>query len=117
MRLEKKRNEKLAKRKGLAGRTVITVFWLGISFVLAYFLTEYMFTAGYLSEKIFYSDLLIPTAVPPAGLKVIAMFALVMVMQIIFYLGFFMVSPEGRRRTGDPTSHSRNKDPFDDGKY
>ena len=117
MRLEKKRNEQLAKRKGLTGRTIIMVIWLIFSFAVAYFLTEYMFSVGYLSEGLYYNELLIPNSVPPLGLKLMTMFAIVVCMQIIFYLGFFIASPEGRRRTGDPTLRSRNKDPFDDGRY
>lgn len=116
MRLEKKRDEELAKRKGLAGRTVVMVIWLGLSFTVAYFLTEYMFSAGYLTEAFFYNELRIPAAVSSMGLKLITMSLIVVSMQIIFYLGFFMASPEGRRRTGDPTLHSRNRDPFDDGR-
>ncbi len=117
MRLEKKRQEQLNKRKGLTGRTLIMVVWLGISFAVAYFLTEYMFSAGYLTEKIYYVDLKIPRDVPLAGAKFGTMFLMVIVMQIVFSFGFMLASPEGRRRTGDPTMHSRNKDPFDDNRF
>lgn len=117
MRLEKKRQEELKKREGLTGRTIAMVIWLILSFGIAYFLVGYMFTESYLTEKMFYVDLSIPRAVPELGLKLLTMFVIVVVMQIIFYVGFFFASPEGRRRTGDPTLYSRNKDPFDDSKY
>lgn len=117
MRLEKKKQEQLSKRKGLTGRTIAMVIWLGISIAIAYFLTEYLFSQGYLTERIFYVDLFIPRSVPLAGLKVITIFGMVVAMQVVFYLGFFFASPEGRRRTGDASLKSRNKDPFDDGRY
>jgi preprotein translocase subunit SecE len=117
MRLEKKRQEQLGKRKGLAGKTVIFVIWLLISFAIAYFLTEYLFSEGYLTERIYYTDLRLPTSIPLNGLKFITMFVIVVVMQIVFTLGYMIASPEGRRRTGDATLYSRNKDPFDDGRY
>lgn len=117
MRLEKKKQEELNKRKGLTGRTIAMVIWLIISFAVAYFLVEYLFSGGHLTESLYYEELLIPDSVPLLGLKLITMFGIVVAMQIIFYLGFFFASPEGRRRTGDPSLSSRNKDPFDDGKY
>jgi hypothetical protein len=117
MRLEKKKKEELNKRKGLTGRTIAMVIWLIISFALAYFLVEFMFNEGYLTDSLFYNELLVPEEVPSLGLKILAMFVIVVGMQLIFYLGFFLTSPEGRRRTGDPTLRSRNKDPFDDGRY
>ncbi len=117
MRLEKKKQQELDKRKGLTKRTIAMVIWLGLSFVVAYLLTEFMFSAGYLTTKIFYVDLRLPTSIPENGLKWMTMFVIVVGMQIIFSLGFMIASPEGRRRTGDATLRSRNKDPFDDGRY
>jgi hypothetical protein len=117
MRLEKKRQEELKKRAGLTGRTIAMVIWLILSFGIAYFLVEYLFAESYLTEKMFYVDLSVPSSVPEMGLKFMAMFLIVVVMQIIFYVVFFLSSPEGRRRTGDASLQSRNKDPFDDGRY
>ena len=117
MRLEKKKQEELKRREGLTGRTIAMIIWLIISFGLAYFLVEFMFNEQYLTESLYYEQLFIPESVPTLGLKILTMFLIVVAMQIIFYLGFFFASPEGRRRTGDPTLYSRNKDPFDDGKY
>ncbi|MCL4261575.1 MAG: hypothetical protein KJ069_00095 [Anaerolineae bacterium] len=117
MRLEKKKKEQLSKRKGLSGRTFIFVLWLAISFVVAYFLVNYLFGAGYLSEKFYYTDLAAPRTWSLTLLKGITMFFIVVIMQVVLTLGFMLGSPEGRRRTGDPTMYSRNKDPFDDGRY
>jgi len=117
MRLEKKKKEQLSKRKGLSVRTLIFVVWLAISFVVAYFLVEYLFDMGYLSEKFYYTDLALPRDWPIAALKGATMFLIVALMQIVLTLGFMIGSPEGRRRTGDPSMYSRNKDPFDDGRF
>lgn len=114
MRLEKKHEEELSKRKGLTGRTIIQVIWLLITGTLAYFFTDYLFSQGFITANTFYNQLFIPRAVPEIGLKLLMVLGLVIVMQIVFSIGFIIASPEGRRRTGDATLHSRNKDPFDD---
>ncbi len=114
MRLEKKLEEKLAQRKGHTGKTIIQILWLLVTGTLAYFFTNYMFSEGIVTVGMFYNQLYIPRWVPEIGLKLIMVFGLVTIMQIIFSLGYILASPEGRRRTGDPTMHSRNKDPFDD---
>jgi uncharacterized membrane protein YedE/YeeE len=114
MRLQKKKEEELAKRKGLTGKTIIQVIWLAISVAIAFFLTQFLFAGNYVNLQMFYTQLFIPSAVPEWGVKAIMIFGIVVVMQIIFAMGFFIASPEGRRRTGDASLHSRNKDPFDD---
>ncbi|MCP4360294.1 MAG: hypothetical protein GY796_19985 [Chloroflexi bacterium] len=117
MRIQKKKDEESAQRKGLTGRTIIMVIWFGISFAVAYFLTTYLFNNDIVTYNTFYTDLRLPTSIPEWGVQLIFMFVIVLIMQFILYLGFFFGSPEGRRRTGDPTMYSRNKDPFDDGRY
>ncbi|MCA9899837.1 MAG: hypothetical protein H6654_19310 [Ardenticatenaceae bacterium] len=114
MRLEKKHDEELARRKGLTGKTVIQVVWLLVTGVLAYFFVNYLFSEGIITPGIFYNQLFIPRSVPEIGLKLIVVFGFVIVMQIVFSIGYIVASPEGRRRTGDASMHSRNKDPFDD---
>lgn len=114
MRLEKKNDEKLAQRKGLTGKTIIQVIWLLFTGTLAYFFTNYLFSEGVITANMFYNQLYIPRSVPELGLKLIMVFGLVIVMQIVFSFGYILASPEGRRRTGDPSMQSRNKDPFDD---
>ena len=114
MRLEKKREEELSRRKGLTGKTIIQVIWLLITGTLAFFFVNYLFSAGLVSASTFYNQLYIPRSVPELGVKLIMVFGLVIVMQIVFSIGYIIASPEGRRRTGDATLHSRNKDPFDD---
>lgn len=114
MRLEKKHEEELARRKGLTGKTIIQVIWLLVTGTLAYFFTNYLFSEGIVSANTFYNQLYIPRSIPELGVKLIMVFGIVVVMQIVFSIGFIIASPEGRRRLGDPSMQSRNKDPFDD---
>lgn len=115
MRLEKKREEELSRRKGLTGKTIVQVIWLLITGTLAYFFVNYLFNEGIITPGIFYNQLFIPRSVPEIGLKLLVVLGMVIVMQIVFSVGYIIASPEGRRRTGDATLKSRNKDPFDDG--
>jgi uncharacterized membrane protein len=114
MRLEKKHDEELARRKGLTGKTVVQVIWLLFTGTLAYFFVSYLFNEGIITTGIFYNQLFIPRSVPIVGLKLIVVLGMVIVMQIVFSIGYIIASPEGRRRTGDASMVSRNKDPFDD---
>lgn len=114
MRLEKKHEEELSRRKGLTGKTIIQVLWLLFTGTLAFFFAGYLFDQGIVNPNIFYNQLYIPRSVPLVGLKLIMVFGMVIVMQIFFSIGYIIASPEGRRRTGDASMHSRNKDPFDD---
>ncbi len=114
MRIEQKNEEERRGRKGLTVRTIVMVIWLALSFGLAYFLTEYMITEGYLDiNNLMYNLLGLPRIIPPWGAQLMIMFVIVMIFQIIFWLGFAWMSPEGRRKTGEASMVSRNKDPFD----
>ncbi len=112
MRLEKKRDEELARRKGLTGRTIFATFWLLISIVIGYFLVDYLIDQGLLSLNMFY-QLGIPRSVPSVVFFWVLVLIVVAIMQFFLMFGFMIASPEGRRRTGEPTLYSRNKDPFD----
>lgn len=113
MRLQKKEEEELAEREGLAKRTVIQVVWLIISFAIAYYLVTTM-----VDQKAYdqiYASLSIPAKVPTEVILAVLMFAIVIIMQFILFMAFAFSSPEGRRNTGDASLHSRRKDPFDRG--
>lgn len=113
MRLEKKKDEEIAARKGMTGRTIITVIWLGISGVIAYFLIKYLFDTNVLRYSTIY-NLGIPDSVPKWALMGAMIFIVVAIMQTFLLFGFMLASPEGRRRTGDPSLYSHHKEPFDD---
>ncbi len=114
MRLEKKHEEELEKRKGLAGKTIIQVIWLIISFIIAYFLVQYLINNNYLSYSMIYG-VGIPREVPEVVILLTLMLFIVVAMQFFLFIGFAFTNPEGRRRTGTPTLHSRTKDPYDYG--
>jgi hypothetical protein len=114
MRLEKKNEEMLAKRKGLTGRTIVQIIWLLISFVAAYFVANFLIDEGVISYRRIYNELGLPRTVPEEAILFGIMFLIVFVMQFVFILGFMFADPEGRRKLGDPSMKSRNKDPFDD---
>ena len=113
MRLEKKREEEIARRKGMTGRTIIATIWLLISIGLGYFLITYLIDQNYFSLNIFY-QWGIPRAVPDWVFFIALILLVVAIMQFFLLFGFMIASPEGRRRTGDPSLYSRSKDPFDD---
>ncbi|MCA9973107.1 MAG: hypothetical protein KC425_22970 [Anaerolineales bacterium] len=117
MRLEKKADAELARRQGQARRTVIQLIWLLISFVVAYFVATRVIFApaeGLLTYQQVYRWLQISSNDLPQWVILGAvMLLIVIVMQFVFFIGYFAASPEGRRRTGTPSLHSRSKDPLD----
>jgi hypothetical protein len=115
MRLEKREQEQLEERKGLAIKTVIQLIWLVISFGIAYVLVNSLVEAGVFTYAELYATLTLPDSVPQWAIQGTLMLVLVILMQILLFMAFAFASPEGRRRTGEPSLHSRRKDPFDDG--
>ena len=114
MRLEKKHEEELDKRRGLASRTLIQIIWLIISFTIAFFLVDYLFGQDYISFNMVYQAG-IPRIVPEWAITLVLMIFVVAIMQFLLFMGYAFTSPEGRRRTGDPTLKSRARDPYDYG--
>ena len=115
MRLEKKREEELERRKGSTGKTIIQFVWLLISFVIAYFVVKYIFDTGYLTYNMIYG-VGIPRSIPTIVITGVLMLVVVVIMQFFLFIGFMFANPEGRRRTGDPTLKSKTKDPYDYGR-
>lgn len=113
MRLDMQRERKLAKRKGLALKTILATFWLTLCFIFAYFLIDWLIDSEVISTEFFYSRLLIPRSVDEtiilAGLMVLVVF----VMQFFVMIGYAFSSSIGKRRPGTPTSEARNPDPHD----
>jgi hypothetical protein len=114
MRIDQRRNQELARRKGFARRTVVQSIWLLISAVATYFFVRYLMANDYLSYDVFYNRLLIPQWVPEWGILLALVLAGVILLQFFFFLAFALVRPEGRAQTGRATAFSRNRDPLDD---
>ena len=117
MRLEKKQDEEIARRRGMTGTTVIQVVWFIISGVISYFLITFMLNSEEInfSYAMIYNTTGLPRSVPEEAVLAILIFIFIFIFQILLWLGFAIASPEGRRKTGEPTLYSRNKDPFDSG--
>lgn len=114
MRLEKRHEADLAARKGSTGRTIIQFLFLLISFVIAYFIASYMFDNGMLSYGVIRSAFsFVPFYIPSWSILGGAMLIIVVIIQFFVSIGFTLGSPEGRRKTGKPSLHSRVKDPND----
>lgn len=114
MRLEKKREQELARREGFATRTILQFIWLILTSVVAFLAIQWLFANNYLDYNFFYRTFGIPRTVPDwvfvAGLVLIA----VIVLQFFFVLGYVVASPAGRERMGRPTPYSKNPDPLQD---
>lgn len=125
MRLERKNEEELARRKGMSTRTIIQTIWLSISIAVGYFIARLLFANGVMSPNVF-RDVIVDfmravfrQSISRGDIPVwvgwaIFIFLIVVVMQFFFLMGFALVSAEGRRKSGTPSLHSRVKDPFDD---
>ena len=113
MRIEKQKEQELARRRGLAGRTVLQLVWFIASGIAGWLIFRFLFAQDLLSYEFFYGELGIPDAIPQwaiyGALILIAMIA----MHFLLVLGFTAMSPQGRARTGQPTAHSRNPDPLE----
>ncbi len=116
MRLDKIREREMAQRRGSAGRTFIQLIWLGISFVIAYFVSEWLFTSGIFTPQMAYAGG-VPRFFPEWVIQGVIMLLMVIVMQFFLLLGFMIANPIGRRRSGRPTLTSWNPDPNDDRPY
>lgn len=112
MRLEKKKDEEIAARKGMTGKTIIAFIWLSISAVVAYFLVKYMFDTSVLRYSAFY-NMGLPKQIPNWVIMATMVLFVVAIMQAFLMFGFIFASPEGRRRTGDASLYSHSKDPYD----
>ena len=113
MRLEKKKDEEIAARKGMTGKTIVAFIWLAISAVAAYYLVNYIIDTGSLKYSTFYS-MGLPEQVPDWAIMAAMVFLVVAFMQAVLIFGYMIASPEGRRHTGDASLYSHSKDPYDD---
>ncbi|RMG95252.1 MAG: hypothetical protein D6706_12415 [Chloroflexi bacterium] len=123
MRLDKKHEEELARRKGMARKTFFQTIWLIISGGASYFALGVMEDAGWVSvpgTSAALAELLsfIPgvslsaSSIPDWFTRAILIVVMILFLQTFFYLGYAFASPAGRRKAGSPTVYSQY-DPFD----
>jgi ABC-type sugar transport system permease subunit len=113
MRLDKTREHEIAKRKGSTLRTIVQTLWLFISFVLAYYVSQWLFDERIISYHYLYSHFSLPSAVPQWAVLGAVMLCIVIVMQLFVFIGFFIGTPRGRAKSGHASAYSNNPDPFD----
>ena len=113
MRIEMKREAELQKRKGQTWRTVLAILWLILSFVGAYFLTNWLLAEGYLELGYFYQFFRIPGTVNESTLT-LAM-SLVVFLGIQFFVLIFLAisSPKAKRKSGIPRVDTDDPDPYE----
>jgi hypothetical protein len=116
-RLDVKREDEIRRRKGSTVRTIISTIWLGLSFVGAYFLINYLFDSGTLNYNMIYNRFFIPRTIPEEVLLGAMMLIVVIISQFALVVGFAFASPVGRTRPGTPSLMSRNPDPLDEQRY
>jgi hypothetical protein len=111
MRLERKRDAELARRKGMTLKTIIALLWFGLCFIAAYYMVNWLFDTEVIRTSFFYSRLLIPRSVNQATIRAAMMVLTVILIQFFVLLGYAFGSPLGRVRPGRPTMRSREPDP------
>jgi Na+-driven multidrug efflux pump len=116
MRLDAKHDREMARRKGLALRTILAVVWLAICIGIAYLIVTFLFDNEILSYRFFYTQLYVPREVSETVILIGLIFVIVVIINFFVLIGFAIASPVGRRRPGTPSLHSSDPDP-DDRKY
>jgi hypothetical protein len=111
MRLDAKRERELAKRKGLAVRTILAFAWLAFCFVVAYFLVNYLFQEDVFTWRFFRTQLRIPYTVSDLAIQFGVMVVLVVAVNFVILVIYGLFSSTGRRRPGTPSMYSADPDP------
>lgn len=111
MRLERKHDAELAKRKGMAIKTIAALIWFGLCFTAAYFLVNWLFDSEILSIGLIYNRLHIPRTISEEFIRAGLMILIVFLIQFFLLVGYAFASPIGRTRPGDPSLESREPDP------
>ena len=115
MRLEKRKQQEMREREGLARRTVIQTVWLLLSGIITYFIVQALFDAQILTYSFFYSTLGLPSTFVDDWMIQAALILIgIIVMQFFFILGYVIASPEGRRPTGKASTRAQDPDPLED---
>lgn len=116
MRLDRIREQELSRQKGRSWRTILQLIWWAISFVIAYFVSEWLFAQEIFTPQMAYAGG-IPRALPEWAIQGGLMVIIVVVIQFFMLLGFMFANPRGRSRSGKASLHSWNPDPDDDRPY
>ena len=113
MRLDAKRDRELARRKGLALRTILAIIWLAICIGVAFWLVSYLFDNELLEMGFFRRRLLIPYDISDTIIVIGLVVVLVVAVNFVVLVIYGLLSPTGRRRPGTPSMYSADPDPDD----
>lgn len=116
MRLDAKRERELARRKGLALRTILAIVWLAICCVLAFLFMNWLFENDVLTMGFFRGQLRIPYSIEDTWIVLGLVVVLVVAINFLVLVIYGLFSSIGRRRPGTPSMYSSDPDP-DDHKY
>jgi hypothetical protein len=110
MRIDMKRAAEVNQRKGLTGRMLLTLLWLALCLVLAYFFTGWLFDSGVVDFTSIYNALSLPEGLGPGIVRLMAIVILVVALQFTAVVVMAMAKPEARERTGRPTAVAQSVD-------
>ena len=113
MRIEKKHEAELEKRKGLTKRTILAGLWLIISFAISYLAAGWLMSGDVLGLEFFYQDIGIPETVSEVVIQIAVAFVIFLLVQFFVLIGYAVTSPKAKMRPGTPTTYSSDKDPYD----
>jgi len=113
MRIDMKRQAELNQRQGLTWRTLLSVVWLAICLVAAYFFTGWLIDSGALSEGLIYGTLSLPPQLNWMVIRLVTMVVLVVGLQFVAVVFFAMISPHARERSGQPTARAQSLDYYE----
>lgn len=115
MQLEKRKQQELKEREGLAKRTIAQTIWLLLSAILGYLFVRVLFDQGILTYPFFYSTLGLPQAwIKEWMIQGALVIVGVIIMQFFFLLGYAFASPQARRPTGKASARPQDPDPLED---
>jgi flagellar basal body-associated protein FliL len=113
MRIDMKREAEVNQRKGLTWRTLVSVVWLVICLMVAYFFTGWLIGSGTLNESLIYDTLSLPPGLSLTIVRLLAMVILVVGLQFFAVVLFAMITPEAKEHTGRPTAKAQSLDYYE----
>lgn len=113
MRIDMKREAELAKRQGFANRTLVSLAGMGATLVVALLLATVLFSLKIITPEFFYEELVVPTAVSESVLRLTTTLILFVIMQLFLLMGYAILSPSARAKTGQPTVRAVDPDYYD----
>ena len=113
MRIEMKREAELQKRKGQTWKTIVAIVWLILSFVGAYFLTNWLIAQDYLELAYIYQNLRVPGTISETILTLGISFVIFIAIQFVVLIFMAIFSPQAKRKSGVPRADTDDPDPYE----